>query len=116
MNLDLVTGVEKRVCHDIAARQQLGIKKYGQTVADAGLNHVEWLQHAYLEVLDQAVYLKSAIEELQALPDKATKDLFTDGSGYECERLRLIGPAGENLGGLSFAAVKDRLRKWLNLP
>jgi len=58
------TGTEAAVCADIARRQQLGIAKYGQTVADSPLTHREWLVHAYQEALDLSVYLKRAIEEL----------------------------------------------------
>lgn len=58
------TGTEAAVCADIAQRQQVGIAKYGTTVRDNPLNLREWLQHAYEETLDQAVYLKRAIEEL----------------------------------------------------
>lgn len=64
-----MTGTEQRVCQDILARQQLGIKKYGTTVAASPLSLREWLQHAYEECLDQAVYLRRAIEEL----DKSEK-------------------------------------------
>ena len=57
------TGTEGRVCEDIAARQRLGLEKYGTTVEGNPLSLTEWLQHAYEETLDQAVYLKRAIEE-----------------------------------------------------
>lgn len=59
-----MTGTEARVCADIAERQALGIRKYGTTVEDNPLTLRQWLQHAYEETLDQAVYLKRAIEEL----------------------------------------------------
>jgi hypothetical protein len=58
------SGIEKGVCEDIARRQALGIAKYGQTVADNPLSLKQWLQHAYEETLDKAVYLKRAIAEL----------------------------------------------------
>lgn len=58
------TGIELEVCNDIAARQRKGVAKYGLTVADNPLTLKEWLQHAYEETLDQAVYLKRAITEL----------------------------------------------------
>jgi|TARA_R110002167_G_scaffold9119_3_gene41512 hypothetical protein len=58
------TGTEAKVCNDIAARQELGINKYGVTVADNPLELREWLQHAYEETLDKAVYLKRAIDEI----------------------------------------------------
>lgn len=59
------TGTEARVCQDIAARQQLGIAKYGVTVEGNPLSLKEWLQHAYFETLDKAIYLKRAIEEME---------------------------------------------------
>ena len=57
-------GTEAKVVADIVARQQLGIAKYGKTVADNPLSLREWLQHAYEECLDQAVYLRRAMAEL----------------------------------------------------
>ena len=59
------SGVEADVCADIAARQQKGIAKYGVTVADNPLKLKEWLQHAYEETLDKAIYLKRAILEME---------------------------------------------------
>lgn len=61
------TGIEARVCADIATRQQAGITKYGTTVADNPLTLKEWLQHAYEECLDQAIYLKRALSQLPLL-------------------------------------------------
>jgi hypothetical protein len=58
------TGTEKRVCEDITIRQALGISKYGTTVEDNPLLLQEWLEHAYQECLDQAVYLRRAIDML----------------------------------------------------
>lgn len=57
------TGVESRVCEDIAARQRLGIAKYGVTVEQSPDN---MLQHAYEEALDLAVYLRAEIERRAA--------------------------------------------------
>ena len=57
------TGIEAQVCADIAARQKKGIAKYGTTVEQNPANLAQWLQHAYEECLDQAVYLRRAIEE-----------------------------------------------------
>lgn len=61
-----VSGTEYRVCTDIARRQAEGFKKYGTTVAQNPLNLRQWLQHAYEETLDQAIYLRRAIEQLDA--------------------------------------------------
>jgi len=63
MNGEL-SGTEKAVCNDIAERQQLGVKKYGTTVEDNPLELREWLQHAYEETLDKAIYLKRVICEM----------------------------------------------------
>ncbi len=62
------TGTEARVCADIAARQAKGIAKYGKTVEGNPLTQREWLQHAYEECLDQAVYLRRLIEAMGARP------------------------------------------------
>lgn len=59
------TGTEARVCEDIARRQALGLAKYGTTVEANPLPLVAWLQHAYEETLDKAIYLRRAIEEMQ---------------------------------------------------
>jgi hypothetical protein len=58
-----LSGTEAIVCADIAERQRLGVAKYGMTVKDNPLTLKEWLQHAYEECLDQAVYLRRAIDE-----------------------------------------------------
>jgi hypothetical protein len=55
---------ETLVCQDILARQKVGLKKYGATMADNPLPLREWLQHAYEETLDQALYLKRAMQEM----------------------------------------------------
>lgn len=59
------TGIEAEVCADIAKRQQLGVKKYGQTLADNHAELRERLQHLYEEQLDAAVYTKWAIKKLE---------------------------------------------------
>ena len=58
------TGTEARVCSDIASRQRAGVAKYGTTVEDNSGNLRYWLQHAYEEALDMAVYLRRSIELL----------------------------------------------------
>lgn len=60
----MTTGTEAAVCADIADRQLTGIAKYGTTVAQNPLELRAWMQHAYEEVLDTAVYLKRAIAQL----------------------------------------------------
>lgn len=60
----LIHGTEAAVCMDIAMRQKMGIAKYGTTVADNPLTLRQWLQHAYEETLDKAIYLKRAIEQI----------------------------------------------------
>lgn len=59
------TGTEAAVCEDIARRQQLGLVKYGVSVADNPLSLKDWLTAQYEELLDAAVYCKRAIEELE---------------------------------------------------
>ncbi len=56
---------ETLVCIDIKKRQALGKLKYNITVANNPLSLKEWLEHAYEECLDQAIYLKRAIQQLE---------------------------------------------------
>ena len=63
------TGTESRVCQDIALRQRRGVAKYGFTVDGNPLHLISWLRHAYEECLDQAVYLRRAIEEIEKSQD-----------------------------------------------
>jgi hypothetical protein len=58
------TGTEGRVCVDIVRRQQMGIAKYGTTVSENPLELRQWVEHAYQEALDQAIYLKRIMEKL----------------------------------------------------
>jgi hypothetical protein len=57
---------EQEVCKNILDRQQLGIKKYGRTVAGNPLTERQWIQHAYEEALDMAIYLKRLMQEMDA--------------------------------------------------
>jgi hypothetical protein len=58
------TGIEALVIEDITCRQAVGINKYGMTVADNPLAISAWLQHAYEELLDGAIYMKRAMSSL----------------------------------------------------
>jgi hypothetical protein len=60
----MTTGTERAVCRDIKRRQQMGIAKYRVQVRDNPLPLRAWLQHAYEECLDQCIYLKRAMEEM----------------------------------------------------
>jgi hypothetical protein len=68
------TGIEALVCEEITLRQQKGINKYGTTVADNQLSLREWLQHALEESLDQAIYLRRAIAEIDKQSATALDD------------------------------------------
>ena len=57
--------IVKEVRKDLKARSNVGIKKYGVTLDRKDLDLLDWLQHAYEECLDQALYLKRAIKELK---------------------------------------------------
>jgi len=75
------TGIEAIVCKDIADRQALGINKYGCTVADNPLTLREWLNHAYQEHLDAAIYLRRAMDEIDKKEKKKKEDPDPWGMG-----------------------------------
>lgn len=69
---DRLTGTEAEVCVDIQSRQERGLKKYGVSVAKNPLKLKAWLQHAYEETLDKAIYLKRAIREMENVSSSPT--------------------------------------------
>lgn len=83
------SGIELLVMADIARRQQLGIAKYGQTVADNPLDLRTWLAHAYEEALDLAVYLRMSIDELE-------RSILTDRPSAEKLGVPLSSPANSH--------------------
>lgn len=50
--------IYKEVITDLISREKMGRMKYGTTVDKANLSEREWMQHAYEEALDFAIYLK----------------------------------------------------------
>ena len=50
--------IYKEVITDLISREKMGRAKYGTTVDKANLSEREWMQHAYEEALDFAIYLK----------------------------------------------------------
>ena len=49
---------EERVIEKIRNRAEIGLKKYGPTMARKDLSILEWLQHLQEELLDGAVYIE----------------------------------------------------------
>jgi hypothetical protein len=54
---------------DLQAREVRGLKEYGTTMDRTDLSQDEWLQHAYEEALDLALYLKKLL--LTNAPEKS---------------------------------------------
>jgi hypothetical protein len=50
------------VIDDILFREEKGRAEYGKTMDRTDLREDEWLQHAYEEALDLAIYLKKIIK------------------------------------------------------
>ena len=73
-------GTEASVCLDIGSRQEMGIAKYGTTVADNPLSSLrQWLVHEFEQALDQAIYLKRAIAEIDAQELRDIDDMVRAG-------------------------------------
>ena len=53
--------IVQAVQSDLQARSERGIAKYGTTLDRTDLSEKDWLQHAYEEALDLALYLKKLI-------------------------------------------------------
>jgi len=48
---------------DLRIREERGLKTYGTTMDRKDLTESQWLNHAYEEALDLALYLKKLITE-----------------------------------------------------
>lgn len=82
-----IKDTESEVCADIKRRQELGITKYGTTVAQNPLELRQWLQHAYEEKLDDVVYMKRAIQELDKIINEQITTKVTSSLGSKLSQL-----------------------------
>lgn len=57
--------IVEAVAVDLRQRSERGIQKYGAPVGEKALPLKSWMQHAYEEALDFAIYLKRAMRDLQ---------------------------------------------------
>jgi len=57
--------IYEQIIADLEKREAMGIQKYGTSVDDAPLTQEQWMQHAYEEALDFAVYLKKMMQQNQ---------------------------------------------------
>jgi hypothetical protein len=53
------------IIDDLLIREDKGLKEYGTTMDRTDLSEQDWLQHAYEEALDLAIYLKKIIKTKQ---------------------------------------------------
>jgi hypothetical protein len=56
--------IVEEVRKDLLDRSELGIKKYNTTLDRTDLMAADWVQHAYEECLDMALYLKRLKKEI----------------------------------------------------
>ena len=68
--------IEDKVCEKIQGRAEVGLKKYGVSMADEVLSLREWLIHLQEELMDAAVYVEKLIEEVDN--EMQIKKLLTD--------------------------------------
>ncbi len=61
----MIDTVVQEVREDLQQRSEVGIEKYGTTLDRKDVDLKGWLNHAYEETLDKALYLKRAIRELE---------------------------------------------------
>ena len=79
-----MSNIEDQVCADIQTRASLGLAKYGTTVERTDLSQSEWVQHAYEECLDMAVYLKRLRGESCSLSKSDKQALLKAWDYYLC--------------------------------
>ena len=67
---DMEDSIVESVRQDLLDRSQAGIKKYNNTLDRDDLELSDWLQHAYEELLDGALYLKRAKQDAEELNEQ----------------------------------------------
>lgn len=55
-----------QVIEDLISREKKGLENYNTTVDRKDLTELQWLQHAYEEALDFAIYIKKIIDDRTA--------------------------------------------------
>jgi hypothetical protein len=57
------SAILSQVIADLKIREERGLKTYGTTMDRKDLTETQWLNHAYEEALDLALYLKKLITQ-----------------------------------------------------
>jgi len=63
-DLEQHDSIVRAVQRDLSERSERGMKKYGTTLDRTDVELKGWIQHAYEEVLDLALYLKRTKRDL----------------------------------------------------
>lgn len=74
-----VDSIVESVREDLHNRSQTGIKKYNNTLDRDDLEAIDWIQHAYEEMLDGALYLKRLkgdVEKMNEQFDEVAGDYY----------------------------------------
>jgi len=61
---------EDNVCDKIQQRADVGKRKYGVTMERDDLSTIEWLVHLQEELMDAALYIQAAREEMQDMSEE----------------------------------------------
>lgn len=82
----MVDSIVEETRKDLLDRSEAGIKKYNNTLDRDDLELSDWLQHAYEEMLDGALYLKRAkkdVEEINEQFDEIVREFYDLKKKYE---------------------------------
>lgn len=95
------------VIKEIAERAEAGLNKYGTTMDRTDLNASDWVQHAYEEALDMAIYLKRLRKDMLAMEEELRafklqniikEKLQQDSSSKEVYSEESRNPSSKNIG------------------
>lgn len=101
----------EKVIKDLIHREEVGKTKYNTTMDRTDLTHEEWLQHAYEEALDMALYLKKAKQQITRDREWTGWCDINDFRLFEGDTIRLwFEDAVEPDGGI----YEEYIIKWHN--
>jgi len=86
--------IVESVIKDISERAEVGLKKYNTTMDREDLIASDWVQHAYEECLDMALYLKRLRKDMLAMEEELRGYKTRDMVRERFEELKTLNSSG----------------------
>lgn len=106
MESNIKDTVVDEVRQDLLNRSEVGIKKYNTTLDRIDLEAEDWIEHAYQEALDFALYLKRLKRDIIAVKS------MLKGTGIKYEVTSTSNSVKPNETYMDAEPIKPKIRGW----